>query len=85
MESKRGFIVSIIVIIIVFILGFFIFYKSLSGINLFEKLPEKYCEKQGFEITYSENVSYCTNNLNESCELWQFYREDCKFEIPQDN
>lgn len=85
MESKRGFIVSIIVIIILFIVGFILFYKSMSGINLFEKLPAKYCEKQGFVLTKIENVSYCTNELNQSCDLWEFYREDCMLEVPKDS
>ena len=77
MRSKRGFIVSIIVILVVFIVGFILFYKSMSGINLFEKLPVKYCESQGFNVTKINNESYCTNELNESCDLWEFYREDC--------
>jgi uncharacterized membrane protein len=85
MRSKRGFIVTIIIIVLAFIVGFILFYKSLSGINLFNKVPERYCEKQGFVITYSDNLSYCTNELNESCDIWEFYREDCKLELPQDN
>jgi len=82
MKSKRAFLVTIVIIIVLFIVGFILFYKSMSGINLFEKLPEKYCEKQGFNVTYSENSSYCTNNLNESCDLWEFYREDCDLNSP---
>ena len=77
MRSKRGFIVSIIIIIVVFIIGFIFFYKSMSGINLFEKLPANYCEKQGFNVTYLKTTTYCTNSLNESCDIWEFYREDC--------
>ena len=85
MRSKRGLIVSIIVIIILFVVGFILFYKSTSGINLFEKLPAKYCEKQRFNVTIIENISYCTNQLNESCDLWEFYREDCILEAPKDS